>query len=38
MYKTTINEEEVMYLKENKDGHMGGFEIRRGKEEMMWLY
>lgn len=25
-------------FKKSKQGHMGGFEIRKGKEEMMWLY
>lgn len=27
-----------MNLKENKEEDIGGFEIRKGKEKMMWLY
>lgn len=39
MNATTINEQEVTYLKENKKiPYMGGFEQKKEKDEIIQLY
>lgn len=38
MYLTMSNEKQAMILKENKNGHMGGFSWRKWKGEIMRIY
>lgn len=35
---TQLMKKETIYLRESKEGFMGGFRLRKGKEEMMQFY